>query len=84
MSAQALQHMIMRGALDKDFIAQMTRSPHEILAQFDLTGPEQSFILDLHPRSLKELAAGVEAWRRGELPAHRPAPTHALMTALAG
>ena len=84
MSAQSLQQMIMRGALDQEFMALMARSPQEAVAQFDLTGEEQSFILGLNARSVKDLAIGVEAWRRGDLStAHTTPSTLTLATALA-
>ena len=74
MSAQSLQHLLMRSTLDREFTALLIRSPAEAAAQFDLADEERDFIISLQPRSVKELATGIEAWRRGERPHIPPMP----------
>ena len=84
MSAQSLQHLLMRSTLDREFTALLIRSPAEAAAQFDLADEERDFIIDLQPQSVKALATGIEAWRRGERPRihHTPAATVGLATVI--
>lgn len=86
MSARSLQHVVCRGAIDRDFMELFARAPDEAVASLDLSQDERSMLTSLHARTLTELAEGVEAWRTGALSAYQPArravPT--LMTALAG
>ena len=66
MSVQGLQHVVCRGALDPGFMALFARAPHEAIAGLDLSAAERELLIDLQARTLTDLAAGVEAWRRGE------------------
>jgi hypothetical protein len=68
MSAQGLQHVVCRGAIDRSFFSELATSPQFALAGFDLTAEERNLILALAPRDLIELAHGIEAWRKGSLP----------------
>ncbi len=71
MSAQTLQHIVCRGAIDAEFLRLLGRAPAEALAGFDLADDESAMLLGLCPQSLEDLARGVEAWRRGDV---MPAP----------
>jgi hypothetical protein len=67
MSMQALQHVVCRGAIDREFMALLARSPREAVRGFGLTVAEEEMIVGLGARTLVDLADGVEAWRRGAL-----------------
>ncbi len=67
MSAQSLQHLIMHAALDETFCTRLAQSPAAALAPFDLAAVERDFLHRQQPTSMQELAAAVEAWRRGDL-----------------
>jgi len=86
MSAQTLQHVVCRGAIDAEFLRLLTRAPTEALAGFDLAEDESAMIVGLRPQSLEDLARGVEAWRRGDAIPARPAtgPWRTASVALAG
>ena len=73
MSAQTLQHIVCRGAIDAEFLHLLARAPAEALAGFDLADDESAMIVGLRPQSLEDLAQGVEAWRRGDVMPAAPA-----------
>jgi len=77
MSAQGLQHVVCRGSIDRSFFSELSRSPQQALAGFDLDADEWELIVRLAPRTLTELAIGVEDWRRGAA-AVPSTPTRAL------
>jgi len=84
MSAQGLQHVVCRGAIDRSFFTELARSPIHALAGFDLNDDERALIIGLAPRDLAELTLGVEAWRRGAslevgVPARSPARIKSLV-----
>ena len=66
MSMNGLQHLVCRGAIDREFLGLLVRSPEDAVRGFDLTDGEAAMVLALRPRSVEELARGVEAWRRGD------------------
>ncbi len=80
MSAQSLQHVVCRGAIDAEFLRLLARAPAEALAGFDLAEDESAMIVGLRPQSLEDLARGVEAWRRGDVMS-APAAADAWRTA---
>ena len=63
---RGLQQIVCKSAIDPGFLRWLTQSPAEAMRGFDLGEDETTFVLTLRPRSLDELANGVEAWRRGE------------------
>ncbi len=66
MSAQGLQHVVCRGAIDRDFLQLLARAPSAALIGFDLDADEAAMVMTLDARTLEDLARGVEAWRRGD------------------
>ena len=83
---RGLQQVVCRGAIDADFLRWLVRAPAEALRGFDLAPDESAMLIALQPRSLDDLAGGVEAWRRGDpTPARvRPLAWRAMPAALAG
>jgi len=86
MTMRGLQQLVCKSAIDSDFLGWLARSPSEAMRTFDLADEETALVLALRPQSLDELAAGVEAWRRGEeLPMRsRPQVWRPADAALAG
>lgn len=66
MSMQAMQLVLCRGAVDRAFLASLQERPHEALRDFDLSCDEIAVLTQDSPRSLMQMAAAVESWRRGE------------------
>ncbi len=72
MSVQTMQQILCRGAVDRAFLAALLAAPERALAEYELSAEERAVLLSGAPRSLVDLAAAVEAWRRGEpVPAAR-------------
>jgi|GEM_PF-1688202 len=84
MSAQGLQHVVCRGAVDRDFITHLRQTPHDAMVGFDLDEGERSLLASLAPRSLYDLAGAVEAWRRGEVSQEHVAVFAPALVARAG
>jgi hypothetical protein len=78
-----LQHVVCRAAIDSDFLKLLAHSPIDALYGFDVAEDEASLIVNLRPQSLKELALGVEAWRRGDVGIFQPTVRAPAMMALA-
>ena len=66
MSMQTMQTILCRGVVDHAFRAALLETPHEALHEYDLSADELSVLAETPARSLLDLAAAVEAWRRGE------------------
>ena len=67
MSTQGLQQVVCRAVVDREFMDLLARAPAEAIAGFELDADERELLLALRPRTLKDLAAGVESWRRGRI-----------------
>jgi hypothetical protein len=68
-----MQTVLWRGATDRSFLHTLLDAPREALREFDLTPMEVDALAGCSAASLEELAAGVEAYRRGDpLPARVP------------
>jgi hypothetical protein len=65
MSAQGLQHVVCRGAIDRSFLSELAALPERALAGFDLDNDERTLLIEMAPHNLTELARGIEAWRKG-------------------
>jgi hypothetical protein len=78
MSMQTMQTILWRGATDRSFLRTLLDTPREALREFDLTSHEVDALAGNSPASLTELAATVEAYRRGD-----PLPTRTAELALA-
>jgi hypothetical protein len=63
---RGLQQLVCKSAIDPGFLNWLTRSPADAMRGFELGEDETALVLTLRPRTLDELAQGVEAWRRGE------------------
>jgi hypothetical protein len=62
-----MQQILCRGAVDRAFLAVLLQAPERALAEYELSAEERAVFLSGARRSLADLAAAVEAWRRGEL-----------------
>ena len=82
MSMHTMQTVLCRGAVDAAFRACLLDSPDEALRGYDLTWEEYDVLTSSPRRSLGDLAAAVEAWRRGDI-VRRPVPVPAPVLALA-
>lgn len=65
MSMQTMQTILCRGAVDRAFLASLLDTPHAALQEYDLSPDELALLADTPARSLTDLAATVETWRRG-------------------
>ncbi len=73
-----MQQILCRGAVDRAFLGALLQTPERALAEYALSAEERAVFLRGAPRSLGDLAAAVEAWRRGEPIAASPARELAL------
>jgi hypothetical protein len=80
---RGLQHLVCKSAIDPSFRDWLARSPVDAVRGFDLADDEVAMILALRPQTADDLAAGVEAWRRGEaLPLRAPSPVWQVAPAI--
>ncbi len=66
MSMQTMQMVLCRASVDRTFQAALLSTPDEALQQYDLDDAEAGILRNGSFRSLADLAAATEAWRRGE------------------
>ena len=66
MAMQTVQTILCRAAIDGAFLATLQAAPRRALQPYDLSADEVDLLTDRRARSLSELAAVIEAWRRGE------------------
>lgn len=66
MSMDTMQLILCRGAVDHGFLTALLDAPHEALQAYDLAPDEIAVLAGTPASSLRDLAAAVEAWRRGE------------------
>jgi triphosphoribosyl-dephospho-CoA synthetase len=78
MSMQTMQTILWRGATDRSFLRTLLDAPREALQEFDLASHEVDALADRSHGSLADLAATVEAYRRGD-----PLPSRTTELALA-
>ncbi len=66
---QTMQEILCRGAVDRAFLGLLLAAPREALREYeyDLGPAEYAVLAETPARSLTDLAAAVEAWRRGDL-----------------
>jgi hypothetical protein len=69
MPLNTMQQILCRGAVDRAFLAALLQTPERALAEYGLSAEERAVFLGGTPRSLVDLAAAAEAWRRGDLAA---------------
>jgi phytoene/squalene synthetase len=63
---QTLQTILCRAAVDGAFLNALIDAPRRAVQQYDLSPAELGVLTGSSARSLADLAAAVEAWRRGE------------------
>jgi hypothetical protein len=66
MPLNTMQQILCRGAVDRAFLSMLLQAPERALAEYALSAEERAVFLGAAPRSLVDLAAAVEAWRRGD------------------